>query len=212
MSGLIEEGRKQTSHLPGPKRGPKRHGKCKVCNCAGRAEVELMYFTQEETTLSEISEFLKKKYKVDISRSAIERHCKNHCIPEGWTKDQYIKERTRAIMKKEELMMEYVEDSKAIMGEIVQHNIEELQKIDAMIEQDFSLYDKVIEEIDNEMDVKGKPSHSNVQLLLTLNKNINQSMDTKMKLLGTDAQSRAADAVDNWVALLGRAQEGEEDE
>lgn len=92
-------------------------------------------------------------------------------------------------------------EREAIAAEIAR-NINEIEKLDSIIEREYLLWRKGNAMMAKQMvDLKEIPSNY-TSFLRTINQNITNAMVTKAKLLGTDADSRKAAAAESWFELL----------
>ncbi len=193
MSGVKpKEKKKPDKKIPHNGRSP-----CMICKAPYRLAVEYMHF-EEKRTIKAIQQTLLEENGVRVAMSTLQRHFKHSNTLESVRSKYGV-----------QLVGHKALYPDSLIKEVVDNNLQEVNKLDAMIEEDYSLYKKTVEIIHIELDEFGKPSRDNVQLLATINTNIAKSIEAKQKMLGTDAQGRAATAVESWVGLLGMAQKEE---
>lgn len=184
----------------------KTSNRCKVCNHFHRAEIEKLYFI-EDKSLVKIVKHCKDEYDFKIGKTSLDRHFKQHTMITNATKQEYVNSTAQSTTAANEVEDEVLREVAVIRAEevrmeVVENNLDELSMLDTMIGNDYSIYQATIDRLAEEIAEKGYPNKNTVQLLGTINANINKSMETKMKMLGTDAGGRIADSVQCWTDLM----------
>lgn len=102
--------------------------RCKVCNCAQRAEAESKH--EQGDSLRSISSWLKSQ-GVDASVESVRKHMANH------------------FPIREEAAQRYAEQSESVMSQAVEKRLGDLQMLDSVIERQYRMH-KLAEDSINE--------------------------------------------------------------
>ena len=174
--------------------------RCKVCNSRHRETIE-RWMTVDGITLAEAEEKVRGELNLDVSRTTIWRHMREHFVGKDDVKNIYAEK------KAEEMSIEdfnaVQEKSRLLQTQVVNGNLTELEKLDSMIEKDYAMYEETVLLMNEQLQKKMAPKPL-VNFLRVLNNNINTSLKTKAELLGTDAEGRKASVMETWIDIIGR--------
>lgn len=186
----------EVGHMPiGYSRG------CKVCNSVHRAQIEQWCGIEGLTPIT-TSERLQAQFGESIGKTSIWRHMQNHWNLQVEVRAEYTAqqvERINAIAGERVL-----DQSRDVLERGVRQRLSDLDILDDMIATDYSLYKKAAEMMKTAMNDRDKPKIplAATDAMGTFSKSINQTMKTKLELLGVDAEGRKAGAIETWVDLL----------
>ena len=187
--------------------------RCKVCNSDQRAEIEEYCRTHKpNNSWQKLAAMVYRDLGLKIGQTSLWNHMRLHCD----IKDEVLEEYAKARMKdtwednhvcqngSPELQAIYEAQSVEAAKFHIAHHVEEIRKLDEIIKRDFALYMKTADRLSEQLRHGRTPERESIQLLKTLNSNLNTSMKTRMELLGEDAASRVADSLETWLDLVNK--------
>ena len=184
MNGYQKEGRRR----------------CKICQSGKANQIEERYLQLKKlgNGYFTAAKVICEEFDVQFAHTSLATHMKKHS---GMSKEQV----KTAYAKQKQNPQNGIEEDYA--KEYVTKNLTELNKLDAMIEKDYELYQQASRIVQENLQEFGKVPKTQAEFIRSLNLNITNSMKTKAELLGTDAEGRKAGAMETWIELLKRVDE-----
>lgn len=186
-------------------------GLCKTCNSPHRVLIEEA-FINNKVSYADAAQWIKDNFDESISGASVWRHMKKHVNLKGKVKEEYknsriqnILDEARAEDDKEGTPLEALTrlKSEELMRKYIGEGIEEIKKLDTLIKLDYESYLDASKLANEQVEAK-MVSKNVVDLLRTLSFNMIASIRTKKELMGEDAESRKASAVETWVDLVAK--------
>jgi len=178
---------------------------CKVCTSPNREIVE-SWILEENLSSSVVSKRIKSEFGENISQSSVWTHMKKHVMP---VKEETIKQYAEKRVKRpepqdpQEIQNEY-QKTVAQAQALAKQNVTEAEKLDHIIEKEYLMYVKAVEIMEEQFETQQSAPKPLTDYIRSCNLNITQAIKTKSEVLGTDAESKKADAYMTWVELMQR--------
>jgi len=154
--------------------------RCKVCNSPHRAEIE-KWCKEEGVSTREASRRLAETGE-RISYEAIRRHMLEHFDVRAEAREQYQK-------------------SQAQMEQLAAKVVSEVEMVDRVAKENFELHLATRAWLQRLVEEEKKPPMSLVALHQATAAEVRQQLKQKLELLGEDAVSRTAEALESWLEL-----------
>ena len=165
--------------------------RCRVCNSAYRAEIE-MWCKEEGLSPRSASARLLEKHGEKISYKSIWNHMQEHFDIKAEAREQYQK-------------------SQEQMSRFVKKRLSDLEMLDSLMQSNYELHMAGRSWVDEVVRQRGKLPQALVQLVTGTASEIRAAMKTKQEMLGEDTVSQMAETWSELIAGLKEDNEGADD-
>jgi len=178
---------------------------CRVCASPNRETIE-KWILEDGLGSPTAAKRANEELGENIGHTSIWRHMKNHVMP---VKEETIKQYAEKKVKKpepkepEEIKNDY-QKAVAQAQALAKQNVTEAEKLDFIIEKEHLMYKRAVELMEIQLNEQHTAPRPLTEFIRSCNLNITQAIKTKSEVLGTDAESRKADAYLTWVELMQR--------
>lgn len=181
-------------------------GQCKLCASPNRAQAE-KWALLDKVGSKTIANRLRDQFGETIGNVSVWRHMNNHAAPiQEEALRKYAERQVKAPdpQTPQDIDENYIKAVQQIEA-LAHQNVREAEKLDYIIEVEFLMYKRASELMHIQLHEQNHAPRPLTEFLRSCNTNMTRAIQMKSEVLGTDAESRKADAMMDWIGLMQRA-------